>query len=86
MSALFLAKILEHHGVGPAEPMRGNIFAVWPHDRGLTRKTRHMATLASDTVKAVRALLPLVIRALDRHAAEGMRDVVAGATKVRARV
>ena len=66
--------------------MRGDLLAVWPHDRGLARKTRHMAALAGDLVKAVCALLPFVISAFDRHTAERMRDVVAGTAKVRARV
>ncbi len=86
LRALLLTEMLEHHRVGPAEPMRSDLLAVWPHDRGLARKTRHVAALASHIVQAVGALLPFIIGALHRHAAEGVRDVVAGAAKIRAGV
>ncbi|WP_415767117.1 hypothetical protein [Pseudomonas sp. ZB1P45] len=39
--ARFLTEMVEHHRVGSAEPMRGDLLAVWPHDRGRPRETRH---------------------------------------------
>ncbi|MNG78982.1 hypothetical protein D3C79_375840 [compost metagenome] len=78
--------MIQHHGVGAAEPVRCDRFAVRPHDRGFSRKARHMAALAGDAIDVVDALLPFVIGALDRHTAERVSDVVARRAKIRARV
>ncbi|MNO91368.1 hypothetical protein D3C76_829090 [compost metagenome] len=81
---LMLAEVAEEGSVGAGEPVRGDLLAIRAHDRRLTGVARHMAVLAGLAFEAIGTFQPFVVGAFDRHAAEGMGDVVAGRAEIRA--